>query len=533
MYHLLNNVNITGTGTSPVGGPSVPLESCSLVSTITDPMSIANFQVLEQPPVLSIEPQQTYVVIDEENTSNPTHNFLCNAHLDHPTSVQWAVQAITGVSITDLVPGVQFQTTNAANGSFAYELQNVQAGYIVPGQTYTVSIYETITVNFSGSQAVFKFDFLDASGNVISGSWQTQGQAQDYRTTTGGVMERVVCSATAPAGTASIQVVFGVLANNATNSGTVDFNAVQCECNWFVQEGVSYPTPECDSSITGCYVLPDSTTIRQTRLFAGYVQTAQAEYEGTLRTWTVVAASNSILIDTFYLVNANYTNSLDSGIITSSINANYSVSSLYPSSGNGVYNQISANHVVSGATIDYLSVADMTFKDLLATLVNSSGYYYYVDAYFDLHYAPPGYDVAQFGLAGNGTVPNAAPTDGTLPTYSFYNYKYLTDGSQIKNRIKVFGGKFIAPAITDTFVGNSSTKAFLLSQIPYNVTQVKRDGVDITSTTGVAGIDTNGVGGIVAVYDKAAPKLTYNTAPTTSGSITYTYTKDVIIRCRD
>lgn len=703
-----------------MGGPSVPLETVSLTGTITDPMSTARLQVLEQPPSLSILPQQQYITIDEGGVSNPTHNFICNGYLAHPTSNQWSINNPAGTSLSDLSPGFQVQVTNIANGAFPYELQNVQLGYIVPGQTYCISIYECITATISGGNAVFKFDFLDASATILSGG------TSDSRTTTSGASMRIALTGTAPAGAASIQVVMGILANNATNSGTVQFRECQVECQWFVNEGIRYPTPftggsaitatdtmvranagswgtasngqawtttghastqsitsnegiisatagadtfnqlgadvtsdqvvtcrisvnqttdvagvqgrwtpgsggtcykflyggfsnillnksvaganttlastaftmtpgtfywfkllcsgssvfgkiwadgttepvaynlsATDTSVTAggfsvlansnsgtgisfdhfsasdpgsgtCYTLPDSTTIRQTRLFAGYVQTAQAQYEGTLRTWSLVVASNSILIDTFYLANVNYSNLVDgAGIIVSSVNANYSATSQLVASGNGVYTYLTTNNVVNGATIDYLTIADMTFKDVLATLANSSGYYYYVDPYFDLHYAPPGYEQAAFGLCGNGTQPNAAPTDGTLPTYTFYAYKYTNDGSQIKNRIKVFGGKFIAPAITDTFVGNGATKNFLMSQIPFNITQVKRDGADITSTTGVVGINTNGVGGIVALYDKATPTLKYNTAPAASGSITYTYAQDVIIRTRD
>ncbi len=530
MLHLLNYVNITGDSPSPVGGPSVPLESFSITSAVTDPMSTARFQVLEQPPALAILPQQQYICIDETGIANPTHNFLCNGDLSHPTGVQWSIQGISGVTLIDLAPGIQFQTVNAANASFAYELQNVQLGYVVPGQKYCVSVYETVTATISGSNAVFKFDFLDSSGNILSGG------ASDFHTSTGGGQIRIALTGTAPANAASIQVVMGMQATSNTNSGTVQFVNVQCECEWFPNQGVSYPTPLCVSGQANCYVLPDSTVVRQTRLFAGYVQTAQAEYEGTLRTWTVVVASNSILIDTFYLVNTNYVNALDStGIINSSVNANYTTSSQFVSSGNGVYTQITTNHTVAGVTIDYLSVTDMTFKDVLATLANSSGFYYYVDPYFDLHYAPPGYDAAGFGLAGNGTAPNASPTDGSLPTYAFYSYKYVNDGSQVKNRVKVFGGKFLAPAITDSFTGDGSTKNFLLSQQPYNVQQVLNNGVDITHTTGVSGVQTLGVGGIVALYDKATPTLKFQTAPGNGNAvkITYTYENNVIIRTRD
>lgn len=534
MYFVCNYVNITGTGSSP--GTSVPLESIRIISNVTDPLATAAFDVWEQTPTISLQPQQSIVIIDETGLANPTHNFICNAHLDNPISVQYGVVTPAGITITGLTPGAQVVTNNAANGVTGYLSQNMQAGYIIPGQTYVFSIYETITVNFTGAQAMVKFDFLDAYTNVISGSWQVQGQAQDFRSTTGGVQQRIVCSATAPANAASIQVVFGVQTSNATNSGTVQYQAPQLECKWFGNDAVSYPTPDCNSATANSTVLPDGTIVRQTRKFAGVITKCEATYQGKTKIWTITCASNSYLLETFFLVNTNYTSSYDSGIITGIVNANYTVTPPYPGSGNAAtFTIITTNNVIQGALIDYITITDITTKELLATLSNSSGYYYYVDYYFDLHYCPPGYEQAQFGLFGNDSTnqPNSAPTDGTLPTYAYYAYKWMNDGTQIKDRVKVFGGKFLAPQITDTLTGIDGVKKdFLLSQQPFNVTQVKRDGVDITTTTGVTGVQTLGVGGIVATYDKAAPKLHFQTAPTASGSITYTYESNAIVRVR-
>src|SRR5579871_1037587 len=365
-------------------------------------------------------------------------------------------------------------------------LAGVNTGLASGSFTVTANTYYWFKLLCSGSSLFAK---IWADGSAEPAAWTLT--ATDTSITSGG---------------------YGVLAN--TNSGT----------------GISFDHfSASDPTGAATYTLPDSTTIRQTRLFAGYITQLDAVYEGTLKRWTLTCASLSSLLEWFYLDNATRQNTLDSSIITSTINANFTISSLYPESGPGApYTIITTNNVVAGATPDYLSVTDMTFKDLLATLANQSGYLYYVDAYGDLHYEPPGYEQAAFGLSD---APNAAPTDGSLPTYSYYAYKWTSDGSQIKNRIKVFGGKFIAPQITDTFTGDGSTKNFTLSQQPYNVTSLTVAGV--AKSCGVYGVHTFAQG-YVALYDKATPTLKFNTAPANGAAIviTYTYEANVIVRAR-
>ncbi len=719
MLHVIGGVNVSGNSTAP--GASVPVESIKISSAINNPMATATLQLWETTPSLSIAPQQTYVCIDETGQTNPTHNFVINGHLDAPVANSWYVATNTGVTRSDLSPGVQFVASNASAGS-AYIWQNIQAGYIVPGVQYMLSFYTNIPGTITNGNNIAQITWLDAVGNTLP-----PVVSDIARTSTNGLI-RVSISGVAPANTVSAQVVFGIGGSNAT--GTVQYFGIQLEPMWFTNEGITYPTPFCgpaqaattftdtfvranqngwgvasdgeswtftgaanansisnnegviaasgggdvhaqlgsqtlqnplitcriainssgdiagiqgrfssasgttcykllwysgnihinkavngtntqlistaftmtpgtfywfklqingsaiygkiwqdgtlepgswtvsatDTSITGAggfavlgntsngagcqydhftatdpsaisgtgQILPDSTYVRQTRVFAGFVTKCEAQYQGKTKVWTITAASNSFLLETQFLVNTAYQSMNDSAIITSAIAANFTVSANYAYTGlqNTVYQTITTNNVITGVFIDYLSPTDQTMKDLVQTLVNQSGYYFYVDNYFDLHYAPPGAQLASFGLFGNDPVnqPNSSPTDGSLPTYPYYNYKWTLDGSQVKNRIKVFGGKFIAPAITDSFTGNGSTKDFTLSQQPYNVSSVTVGGV--AQKTGVYGVNTLGQNGYTATYDKAGTKLHLQTAPGNGVSVqvTYTYEANVIVR---
>ena len=530
MWTILNNVDISGD--TPGKGTSVPGETLNITSAVSDPMATATFNILDPGALLQVVPWQPIVIIDETSTAstNPTHNLVFNPTLVNPLANDYTLDNPANVTITALNPGVQFVASNSVGtGSDGMYQQNIASGYVAPGVQYMLSGYLTISVACAGCAAQLSWNWYDAAGQALSGGPFFQRTA-----TTSQI--RVNCSAVAPAGAASARIFFGISVSvSGTNSGTVTWNTLQFEPMWFAAKGQAYPSPDCNGVGSPPLLntpLPDGTTIRQDRKFAGYVVNAQATYEGTLRTWSVTCNSLSSLLETFFLANANFNATFDSVIISTLLSSNYQI----PGTGNHTgttYQLITTNHVVQMALVDYISIDYNTMREVMNNLAGQSGAYFYVDPYFDLHYAPPGYERCQFGLAGNGTQPNASPTDGSLPTYPFLNYTWTSDGTQLKNRIVALGGKFVAPAITDSFTGNGTIKDFTLSHQPVDVKSVTVAGAN--QQTGVSGIDQLGVGGYVALIEKTGPKLHFQTAPANGAAvaINYTYEKPVVTRSRD
>ena len=275
MLHVIGGVNVSGNSSAP--GASVPVESIKISSVINNPMATASLQLWEATPTLSISPQQTYVCIDETGLPNPTHNFVINGHLDAPVANSWYVATNTGVTRSDLSPGVQFVASNASAGS-AYIWQNILAGYIVPGVQYMLSFYINIPGTITNGNNIAQITWLDAVGNTLP-----PVVSDIARTSTNGLI-RVSISGVAPANTVSAQVIFGIGGSNAT--GTVQYFGIQLEPVWFANEGVTYPTPFCGPAQV-------ATTSTDTFVRANQNGWGVASY-GESWTFTGAANANSI-----------------------------------------------------------------------------------------------------------------------------------------------------------------------------------------------------------------------------------------------
>src|SRR5207302_7406458 len=101
---------------------------------------------------------------------------------------------------------------------------------------------------------------------------------------------RVSLQATAPPGAANIRVSLGgetLVAGN--NSGTFKIATFQLEPMYFsdtsVDWNVSYPTPDCNYNQVNCSQMPDFTVSRTCRIFSGYIDDFDVDYDGPNRTW--------------------------------------------------------------------------------------------------------------------------------------------------------------------------------------------------------------------------------------------------------
>jgi hypothetical protein len=409
-------------------------------------------------------------------------------------------------------------TTYSGGNNYGLATAQTPVGYIHPGQSYIFSMYLTIPTPLVNASYIVKIDFVDNQNNIIGGSSVTATGSS----TTGNAQQRISVQNVAPAGAVTMYASFGGSANvSGNNSGTINFATPQLEPMWFTGQGVSYPTSDCNVNQGTCAQMPDSTVSRACRLFSGYIQDYQITYDGPNRIWALSLASSGSILENG-LVNGAFEGQYDDQIISSVIPAYFSniISISQP-------NAFAAFPVLRGALIDSVSYNDNTLREVLNGLSDTSGYMYYVDPYYTLNYNPSFYAAARFTL-----------TDGTpnnVTSFNYYDYQLESDGSQRKRNVKVTGGKFIAPAITDTFSANGSTSTFNLSQQPYNVISVVSNGNGQKSFFSGSG-PTLGSGGYTCKIDKTAKTMTFSFNPTSGTNnvtINYTYEAPVCVLVRD
>jgi hypothetical protein len=281
-----------------------------------------------------------------------------------------------------------------------------------------LSVYVTEAA-LSNGNAFLAIQFLDASGANLGAATVTT-----FTPTTSVVQHNV--SALAPANTVFIQAQVGGNATNATNSGTITFKSAQLEPMWFVAQGLAYPTPDINQAQVSTYLLPDGTASRYARLFAGVIDDLRVRYDGLLRIWTVACEGSQMILDNGML-NATYTAQFDDQIFTSLVNT------YFP----GVIainapNNFLPSPLVRGALIDSQNYTDNSFREAANGLVDTSGYMYYLDAYYRFFHNPAFYNVASFALSD---------TPDNVASFPYYDYQWEKDATQRKRRVKVIGGK--------------------------------------------------------------------------------------------
>lgn len=393
--------------------PTIRQDTISIDRTANDPIPTFKITIQDDPSQIAISELQEIIFIDSSQIANPTHNLIQNP-LVSPYATNWTATTATGGTFTNLSPGVQLVASNAAN-TFGLA-QSTQNGLIVPGMSYMYSLYVQ-TSALTGLAAYMSLSFLTANGTNLGTQTLTIG--------TSTANTRYSLSGAAPNGCATIQIAFGLQKTNSTNSGSASFTSVQVEPMTFTtgMNQITYPSPLCANGQTSCTLMPDGTTIRQYRLFGGYVTKATAgKYIGNNRQWQLTVSGYAWLLQK-QLLNNSWSNTADNTIISNI------VSTYFPT-------MFSTAQVVKGVTLNTFGYTyNGTARDAFDALASNANFYYYVDPYRVIWYQPPGYNLLSFMLSDKPDNVNSFP---------YYDYSLDLDGTQLGNATLVTGASSIS-----------------------------------------------------------------------------------------
>lgn len=378
-----------------------------------DPVPTFKIRIKDDPSHIAISELMEVIFIDEYQIANPTHNLIVNP-LISPNATNYTQITATGGSIADLSPGVQFTASNAT-GSFGLT-QNTQPGLITANQQYMLSC-TVATGTLTNCNAYLSITFLNAAGTSLG--------TQATNIGSGVSATRFTVQGTAPNGAMTIQIGLGMNKTNATNSGTSTFTSIQLEPMSFISGNyqLSYPTPWAATGQINCTVLPDGTTIRQYRLFGGYITKATAgDYIGNNRKWSVQVSGYAWLLQKQQL-NDTWTTQTDNFIINAIVTKYF-------------LKTFSTAQVVTGATLDAFGYQYTgTARDAFNALAANANYIIYIDAYRVIWFQPAGYNMLGFILSDS---------PDNITSFPYYNYSLDTDGTQIGNATLVTGASNIS-----------------------------------------------------------------------------------------
>lgn len=484
----------------------IPNDSLNVTLAITDPIPTARFDILDIGSTFSFAGLQEVVILDENGLANPAHNLLRNPALNHGSNGLnfWTEAPISGGSFAN-GPPLQLAISNIANGGNYYFYQQTQqtltcATFIVPNQKYTLSSYVS-TAGLTGAVAQVALQWQDGAGNVLSTNYSPSITGTTAQT-------RLSVTSTAPSNAAYAVVQLLISANNATNSGSAFFTQAQLEPNLFAGQGLTYPSPRCDDTIVNCVTLPNNSTVRQTRLFQGYINKLTRTYDGKNRIWHVSCVGTGKLMDAAY-TNTTYTNVTDQFVIQNAITTTF------------LGNIIGTGNVQVGVTVPQITFDTSTMTEVINAMADVSNFQYYVDPYCQLWYTPGYFTLTNFSLSD---------TPDNLNSFPYYGYSIDDDMTQIKRRVTVTGGNWVGPAATDIFSGDGTTTQFSLTYVqPISVT-----ACTVTSSSKKVGINNKDtMPPFDALLDVPSHYVKFNVAPPNAANnvvVTYTYTSQVRVR---
>jgi len=497
-------------------------------ASLNDPASSCSFVLDDINQQLAVQNFQPVVIWDENAPAIgtiptiPAWNFarnpsFTNDGFGHAPANWTQVGTLPSTVWSYPQAAIVFTVNNNTNAQYALQQQITNPGYIVAGQQYMLSIYMTGSGTIAGFQTLLELTFFDSNGNSLT------PVVIDQRTPLLG-QNRIAIAGVAPVGAVSAQIAFGGIIISATNSGSVTFGAVQFEPMWFTDKGISYPTPDCNFAQVNSVLLPDGTTSRKCRLFAGYVEDHINSYVGKQRHTAVQCASSSKLLETAGLISASFTNTQDTTILSTAFAQLPVQNSLIAQLATGQQNLFSPpSTLVPGVIVDSISFNDATMREVANSVSAQSGSLFYVDPYYYFWYVPPSFV---------GTVVELSDTPDNVNSFPYDAFSIEYDSTNPVNYCRVKGTKQKAAAITDTFSGNGSTTVFNLSEPPDNVHSVTVGGSSVR--TGVDGVDNAKFGPsstFRALINKQKQTIQFATAPasgTNNVVVSYTYEDQVI-----
>lgn len=394
--------------------PTIRQETINIDRTANDPIPTFKITLQDDPSQIALSELMEIVFIDGGQISNPTHNLLKNPILN-PFATSWTQATATGGSFAQQTLGVKLTSANAT-GSFGLS-QITQNGLVVAGQTYMLSCF----IQSSTLVALAPFiqiSYLAPNGTVLSSQSLSTGTMSSLNV-------QYSLSLTAPTGTALARISFGMLPSSGTNSGNAIFSNIQFEPMSFTTGNtqISYPTPFCANGQQNCTLMPDGTSIRQYRLFGGYITKATAgRYIGNNRQWTVTVSGYAWLLQK-QILNNNYTNKTDAFIMKDLV-ANY-----FP-------NQFNTAQIATGSTLDTFGYTyNGTARDAFDALAANSNFAYIIGPYREIIYQANGYNQIGFLLSDR---------PDNVTSFPYYNYSLDIDGTQLGNATLVTGATNIS-----------------------------------------------------------------------------------------
>lgn len=539
---------------------SIYPDTFHLSSATSDPLSTLDFDFYDPGSLITLAVGNPVTVWDETGSTStiaqPTRNLVQNVLLfsSGGTPNLWtAVNTLTvnplSYQIDSGAYGMKATFANNTNGSSNYseiyqDVGNTFLQKVWPGQTYYVSIGIYATGTVTNIQAFIGIQFTDAAHNLLG------IQTTNYVTPTSGVAQIISTSKVAPAGAVYARVIIGAQETvSGTNSGVIWFGEalhnqgialslmnVVCEPAIFpgrsMADGtaIAYPTThECTSTATDCISLPDGTSTRERWLFNGYIKDLKVTYEGKNRRYALSCLPMGDVIDNGALVSKVYESTNDQAIVNDVVNNNFSTTL-----STGAQNiWVPSTTVQLGQSISSVAYVDETFRDIMNSLSDATGFIYYIDEYNYVWYNDTPFNYASITL----DVDNADYATKFPPQ----NYEVEYDGTQLRNSVKVLGGQMYTIE-SDVFSGNGSTTAFTLASQPQNIISISTNGGTSTfaptsaNKVGVKGQDTLGSGGIVVYYDPNTKIVTFNAAPgsgTNNVVITYATYRNVSVLVED
>ena len=497
----------------------IPMETLNFQQSIGDPAPSFSFDVRDDGSNFTFHFGDEIIVWNEHAppqgtitghivAATPAHNLVQLPDQSGSSGGKWTTTGALSIftSFPGLFPNTVFSNTTYTNpNNFEYVTAITPSGYIHAGQQYMFSVYATISTPLVNAQAVVQMQFQDGAGNLL-GSPVTS----TFASTTNNAQQRVNISATAPSNAAYCQVWFGGQATTSgTNSGTINWGTPQLEPMYFTGQGINYPTPDCNIYQADCASMPDGTTSRAVRLFSGYIELPKREYIGPNRIWHIQCAGPGKLLENG-LINATFTSQYDSQVLTTVINTYFAGQISIAAA-----NTVSPSPLVQGAFLSSISYSDNTLREVLNGLSDASGYVFFLDPYYRLSYQPQISSNATFALSDS---------PDNMTSFSYYEYTYEEDGTQVKRRVKINGGKFLGNK-QDPFNGDGSTKQFSLTYIPSHITSLTVGGT--AQRVGVFGRDNSKLGTTYDVLlNKQAQYILFNSAPaigTNNVVVTYAY----------
>lgn len=409
--------------------------SVRITRSMTDPVPSCALSIRDNASAINIIAPQEILVIDDQVIPNPTMNLLQDPAITSYNSglvYGWGAFTYTGVTTAQIGGGgVQATFSNASNISnnpTFLEIQALPAGSIVPGLSYSFSFYAQGSSTPTNIGVWMQIAWTDAAGTIFGATPSVTGTIPAPTSLT-----RTTLTATAPAGASGVIMRIGFSVSSATNSGVISYYQAQIEANLFPFQ--SYPTPWCGPSQTNCVQLPLGQYIRQYRKFAGFVtKVSPGDYHGNIRTIQVSAVGYAWLAGTMF-GNDTFSSKTDKQIITT-LMSKYFLS-------NGVA-MTTLTNVVQGVTASSTQLNWDDLRTALDGICGLSGFYWTIDFYWNVIYAPPGYFNMTISLiCDNSSIPDMVVT---FPAYSF---KPENDFTQPGSNILVLGNSTNTAQVID------------------------------------------------------------------------------------